>query len=394
MKKYLDIIKFRLYPTKEEKALLDKELNFYKRYFNALKNEVETKKKETLFEPTREEISRICDDFRNKIRATGYDFSKYLYLNHFSNAKENVIRSYIYRKKKNIKKYQIDRVSIKINDPGCYVMYGKFFFKYNHKIKLRPQVEMLEGVSSLSITRTNGKYYLSVVRKLDCIDALKTNKACGIDVGFKDYMTIYDSTDHVETINFDNLKVNKLISKSAYYKKVLLNIEIKNKNYMTSNNYKKVLNKLERCYEKIKTIRAHFFNEIATRIVTNYDLITVEGLEFESLFRKRESKLNLSKNSFGSFFKVLEEKAYRYGKKVIRADRFFESSQICSECGLINHKMKDTSLREFSCECGFKAGRDENAAKNLMYYGIREIRKQNLNSVKKKEKERGETKSD
>src|SRR5580704_2644846 len=61
----------------------------------------------------------------------------------------------------------------------------------------------------------------------------------------------------------------------------------------------------------------------------------------------------------------LEYKARIYGAALVVADRWFASSKSCSCCGLVEAKLA-RSQRTFICDaCGFEAGRDLNAARNL-----------------------------
>ena len=57
----------------------------------------------------------------------------------------------------------------------------------------------------------------------------------------------------------------------------------------------------------------------------------------------------------------------RYGSRLILADRFFPSSQLCSECG---HRQKmPLSVRIYNCQnCASKKDRDFNASLNLENY--------------------------
>ena len=56
---------------------------------------------------------------------------------------------------------------------------------------------------------------------------------------------------------------------------------------------------------------------------------------------------------------------------MIQVDPYYASSKICSNCG---HKKPHLGLeeREYICEeCGFEAGRDQNATYNLHNEGLR-----------------------
>lgn len=68
---------------------------------------------------------------------------------------------------------------------------------------------------------------------------------------------------------------------------------------------------------------------------------------------------------------LLEEKCNRYGKILIKIDRFYPSSKTCNGCG---YYKKDLTLkdREWVCpDCGSVIDRDYNAAKNILKEGLR-----------------------
>ena len=65
------------------------------------------------------------------------------------------------------------------------------------------------------------------------------------------------------------------------------------------------------------------------------------------------------------FKRQLEYKTEKFGSELILVDRFFPSSQICSNCGNHRHKMP-LKNRVYVCpDCGYKADRDLNAARNI-----------------------------
>ena len=74
---------------------------------------------------------------------------------------------------------------------------------------------------------------------------------------------------------------------------------------------------------------------------------------------------------WGMFVSMLEYKAKRYGKVLIKVDRFYPSSKTCRSCGCIN---KDLTLsdRVFICpECNSFIDRDWQAAMNIRDEGLR-----------------------
>ena len=81
-------------------------------------------------------------------------------------------------------------------------------------------------------------------------------------------------------------------------------------------------------------------------------------------------KLYKKDNGYGQFLSMLGYKLEERGKHLIKVDRYFASSKICSVCG---HKKKELALsdRMYVCECGNRMDRDVNAAVNIREEGKR-----------------------
>ena len=79
-------------------------------------------------------------------------------------------------------------------------------------------------------------------------------------------------------------------------------------------------------------------------------------------------KSNLSKSiqrvGWSNFVNKLSQKAIEYGTTILKANRWFPSSKMCSCCGAIK---EDLTLKDrtYECECGLTIDRDLNASFNL-----------------------------
>jgi transposase len=71
------------------------------------------------------------------------------------------------------------------------------------------------------------------------------------------------------------------------------------------------------------------------------------------------------------FRDMLRYKLGRNLKQLVEADKFFPSSQLCSDCGFKNIAVKNLTVREWDCpQCGKHHDRDINAARNILRAAI------------------------
>lgn len=138
-----------------------------------------------------------------------------------------------------------------------------------------------------------------------------------------------------------------------------------------SNNYEKAKCKVARIHKKIRNQRNDQLHKLSRKIADRYDVVCVEDLNMKGI---SNGKMKLGKatmdNGYGIFLSMLEYKMTRSGGLLVKIDKWFPSSQICSHCG---HKQKlKLSDRIYVCpECGLIMDRDINAAINIKREGLR-----------------------
>lgn len=131
-----------------------------------------------------------------------------------------------------------------------------------------------------------------------------------------------------------------------------------------SNNRDKQRVKVARAHARVADARREFHHQQSTALICENQAIAVETLSVRGLARTRMAK-SVHDAGWSSFVDMLEYKAARYGRQLVRVGRFEPTSQVCSACG-VKDGPKPLAVREWSCtQCGTAHDRDVNAAINI-----------------------------
>ena len=139
-----------------------------------------------------------------------------------------------------------------------------------------------------------------------------------------------------------------------------------------SHNYLKQQRKVNRIYTHIANQRKDNLHKISAEIANQYDIVCVENLNMRNMSNRGfgNGKATLD-NGYGMFLDMLEYKLANRGKYLVKVDKWYPSSQICHCCGKRHPEMKDLRIRTMRCECGYVMDRDRNAAMNIKKEGLR-----------------------
>jgi putative transposase len=228
-------------------------------------------------------------------------------------------------------------------------------------IKFRKSKEVKGEIINVTVTRTNtDKYFISIAVKEEIEELSKTDKQIGIDLGLKEFAIMSDGE------KIANPRVLK-----QYEKKIArLNRSLARKE-KGSNNWYKAKKKLAKIHEKVSNIRLDFLHKVSTKLIEENQFIAVETLKVKNMLKNSKLAKSISDVSWSKFVELLTYKAEWYGRELIKIDTFFPSSQLCSECGYQNKKVKDLSVREWECpKCHSIHDRDINASKNILQQGL------------------------
>jgi len=232
-------------------------------------------------------------------------------------------------------------------------------------VECRVSKEVQGRILNVTVSRSpSGKYFVS----LCCTDVIhpqleKTGAIIGLDLGLKDF-----AID-----NSGNVYINHRVY--AKEEKKLARLQRRHSRKQSgSRNKEKARVKVAREHEHIANCRMHLHHELSTRLIKDYDIICIEGLNVKGMVRNHKLAKSISDASWGEFVRQLRYKAEWYGKTVVQTDTFFASTQLCSTpgCGCKNTDAKNMSVREWTCpECGARHDRDRNAAQNILNEGLR-----------------------
>ena len=130
--------------------------------------------------------------------------------------------------------------------------------------------------------------------------------------------------------------------------------------------------KVAKMHEKVANQRKDFLHKQSRQIANAYDCVCIENLDMKAMAQSLNFGKSVSDNGWGMFTTFLQYKLTDIGKRLVRVDKFFASSQICSCCGYKNTATKNFSIRAWDCpECGAHHDRDVNAAINIRNKGMR-----------------------
>lgn len=219
-------------------------------------------------------------------------------------------------------------------------------------------------IKSATISQNpSGRYFVSILVDTEIKELPKVDRVIGFDLGIREFLI--DSNGNKIT---NPKNINKYERKLAKLQRQL------SKKQKGSKNRNKTRKKVAKLHEKIKDSRKDFLHKLSSQIVNENQVIVSEDINVRGLVKNHKLAKAISDVSWTEFTRQLEYKANWYRRIYIKIDRYYPSSQLCSECGYKNIETTDLSIREWICEnCGTEHDRDINASKNILKEGLRII---------------------
>lgn len=365
----LKAYKYRIYPNNEQKMQIAKTFGCCRFVYNQM-----LAYRKDIYEKEKKIISKIdCNNYCNQVLKKDYEWLKEVDKFSLTNAIYDMDRAYQNFFKKHA---EYPKFKSKHNNYQAYTTNftnGNIVVDFeNKKIKL-PKLKEVKAkihrefygqIKSATISQVpSGKYYVSILIETEHKELPHIKQMIGLDLGIKDFCITSNGKkyENPKFLNQYQKKLAKLQRQLAHKKK-------------GSKNYNKQRIKVAKCYEKIVNSRLDYLHKISHEIISENQVIVSENLDIKDMLKNHNLARSIVDVSWHEFIRQLEYKAKWNNRQYIKVGRFFASSQICSNCGFKNTKVKDLSIRKWTCPiCHDIHDRDVNAAKNILNEGLKQF---------------------
>jgi putative transposase len=240
--------------------------------------------------------------------------------------------------------------------------------RYKEDMFILPQGE---EVLSISLKKVAGHYYATLrMEKLVDIKPLPHPDEVvykGADSGIKSALVVRDGekTEFIQAPRPLKWRMRKL-------KRAQRAVSRKVKGSKNRDKAKAKVARIQHLTGRQRRSFQHQTSKLQTLPVAGKPVIMgVEDCAWKNMMANHRLAQALADVGISGTITLMGYKANKYGGLMIKIDRFFPSTKMCSGCGHVKAKM-ELSERTYHCdECGLTLDRDDNAARNIRAEAMR-----------------------
>ncbi len=362
---------FRIYPNRAQKELLAKTFGcvrlVYNHYLDRKKQFWEESKQSMSYNACAKDLTSLKKEkeFLKEVDSIALQQS----LRHLDTAYSNFFKrkdnGYPRFKSKRRGKQSYTTMNVNHN---IRIEKGRIRLPKLGEVKIRQHREIPEEwtLKSVTVKRVpSGKYYVSILFEYESqICEREINNVLGLDFSMSELYV----TSEGERCGYPKY-FRQAEQRLARAQRRLTKMQ------KGSANYLKQKVKVAKIHEKIANQRKDFLHKRSHQIAETYDAVSIEDLNMQGMSKALHFGKSVHDDGWGMFTRMLEYKLADRGGKLVKIDRWYPSSQMCSGCGHIVPEVKDLGVRVWFCDwCLEYHERDENAATNIRDEGHRLLR--------------------
>ena len=365
--------KYRIYPSAEQKVLFEKTFGCCRFVYN----QILAYRKEK-YESEGKSMSKIdCNNYCTRELKNRYEWLREVDKFALTNAVYNADTAYqrFFKKQGKYPKFKSkhrSRKSYTTNITGNNICVYDDTIKLPKagRVKAKIHRRVPEGWKLKSATVSqdpDGKYYCSVLYEYEQATvpvSVDQDHIIGLD--YKASSLYVDSNGYsADMPKYYKASMEKLAKKQRRLRHMIVG----------SNNYHKAQQRIAKLHKHTANQRKDFLHKLSNEIANRYDMVCIEDISIQEQLQERKYhafRRSTLDNGWYGFTVMLSYKLEDRGKRLIKIDKDFPSSQMCSQCGEINPAVSDDSIRNWTCTvCGTVHNRDINAAVNIRNEGYR-----------------------
>lgn len=372
--------KIRLYPTKEQEALMWKHIGacrYIWNYMLAYQQEqyVNGEKHLSAFDmiklltPLKKdgEHEWLCEVSNASLGVVCRDLDK-AYKGFF----KKIARFPKFKSRKRSKK------TYPVKDDRIYFINSKLMhIEKVGKIKYKTDFDLPQGrghkFTNPRISNVNGKWMLSFGMECENQAPVLTDISMGIDLGVKDLAIAEFNGTKITYRNINKTSKMKRLEKQRRHLERSISRKYeqnrKGNTFVKTNNIMRSEERLKKMYARMTNIRTNYIHQ------TTHDLVSLlpkrvvmEDLNVIGMMKNRHLSKAIQEQCFAEFIRQMQYKCEWNGIEFVQVGRFYPSSKTCSCCGAIKRDLRLRDRVYVCAECGAEIDRDYNAAINLSRY--------------------------